>query len=333
MLDLIAELKARGLKITLYPFVMMDIPAGNSLPDPWTGAGARSCLIRGAGRITCDPAPGQAGSPDGTTTAADQVNAFFSGGADEWNYRKMVLHCASLAAAAGGVDAFLIGSELRSLTRVRAASGVYPAVNTLVSLAAEVKAIVGGRHGRHLRRRLDRIRLACRRQALRTKCAFRSMRCGARRRSTSSASTITPRSPDWRDGAGQLDRALTDNQYRLSYLAGNLNSGEGYDWYYADDAARNAQIRTPITDGSRQAVGVPAEGHLEFLVAVAPWSVLATRNRACRPCGCRSPKPIWITEIGCPAVRKGANQPSGVSRSRSRRSRMCRISPTASATI
>ena len=31
---LIAELKARGLKVTLYPFVMMDIPAGNTLPDP-----------------------------------------------------------------------------------------------------------------------------------------------------------------------------------------------------------------------------------------------------------------------------------------------------------
>ena len=49
----------------------------------------------------------------------------------------------SLAADAGGVDAFLIGSELRSLTRVRSASGVYPAVNALVTLAADVKAIVG----------------------------------------------------------------------------------------------------------------------------------------------------------------------------------------------
>ncbi len=33
-----------------------------------------------------------------------------------------------LAADAGGVDAFLIGSELKGLTRVRSASGVYPAV-------------------------------------------------------------------------------------------------------------------------------------------------------------------------------------------------------------
>ena len=55
----------------------------------------------------------------------------------------MILHYADLAASAGGVDAFLIGSELRSLTRVRSASGVYPAVDALVSLAADVKAIVG----------------------------------------------------------------------------------------------------------------------------------------------------------------------------------------------
>jgi hypothetical protein len=39
--DLIAELKGRGLKITLYPFLMMDIPAGNALADPWTGAASQ----------------------------------------------------------------------------------------------------------------------------------------------------------------------------------------------------------------------------------------------------------------------------------------------------
>jgi hypothetical protein len=38
IVNLIAELHARGVKVTLYPFVMMDIPAGNARPDPWTGA-------------------------------------------------------------------------------------------------------------------------------------------------------------------------------------------------------------------------------------------------------------------------------------------------------
>ena len=91
--DLIAELKARGLKVTLYPFLMMDIPAGNALPDPWTGAASQPAYPW-RGRITCDPAPGQAGSPDGTAAAATQVDAFFSGGADAWNYRSMILHYA-----------------------------------------------------------------------------------------------------------------------------------------------------------------------------------------------------------------------------------------------
>ena len=141
--DLIAELKARGLKITLYPFLVMDIAAGNTLTNPWTGASPQPDYPW-RGRITCDPAPGQAGSPDGTSAAATQINALFSGGSDAWNYRNMVLHYASLAVDAGGVDAFLIGSELKSLTRVRSASGVYPAVNALVTLAADVKALLGG---------------------------------------------------------------------------------------------------------------------------------------------------------------------------------------------
>ena len=55
----------------------------------------------------------------------------------------MVLHYAQLCAAAGGVDAFLIGSELRGLTRVRASDTDYPAVAALKTLAADVRAILG----------------------------------------------------------------------------------------------------------------------------------------------------------------------------------------------
>src|SRR5258707_13387250 len=62
VLHLIAELKARGLKITFYPFLMMDIAAGNALPDPWDAAAASQPAYPWRGRISCDPAPGQAGS-------------------------------------------------------------------------------------------------------------------------------------------------------------------------------------------------------------------------------------------------------------------------------
>ena len=55
---------------------------------------------------------------------------------------------------------------------------------------------------------------------------------------------------DWRDGTDHLDRqAGATSIYDLAYLAGNIAGGEGYDWYYASRADRDAQLRSPITDG------------------------------------------------------------------------------------
>jgi hypothetical protein len=303
---LIAELKARGLKVTLYPFLMMDIPAGNALPDPWSGAASQPAYPW-RGRITCDPAPGQPGSPDGTAAVAVQVDAFFNGGADAWNYRKMVLHYAALAAA-GGVDAFVIGSELKALTRVRAGSGNYPTVDALVALAQDVKAIVGPgtvvtygadwtEYGAHVVDPLAReVRFPL--DALWASPAI-------------DAVGIDYYAPlaDWRDDGGQLDLAITDSPYRTGYLAANLAAGEAYDWYYADDAARAAQIRAPITDG----LGKPwvfrqkdiwnfwSQPHVERVGGSELANPTAWVPQS---------KPIWLTEIGCPAVDKGANQPS-----------------------
>ena len=111
VVDAIRDLKARGLKVTLYPFVMMDIPAGNALPDPYGGAEQAAYPWRG--EITCHPAAGVSGSVDKTAAAGSQAAAFFgaassaqfsnagdvvhfSGGAD-WGYRRFVLHYAKLA--------------------------------------------------------------------------------------------------------------------------------------------------------------------------------------------------------------------------------------------
>jgi hypothetical protein len=304
--DLITELKARGLKITLYPFVMMDISADNALADPWTGAAAQPAYPW-RGRITCDPAPGRSGSPDGTDMAGAQVDAFFSGGTDSWTYRAMVLHYAALAAGAGGVDALLIGSELAALTRVRSASGVYPAVSALAALAADVRAIVGTgcvvtygadwtEYGAHVvDPGANEVRFPL--DALWASPAI-------------DAVGIDYYAPlaDWRDGVG-LDAALTDRPYRVSYLAGNLVAGEAYDWFYADQSARDAQMRTAITDG----LGKPwlfrqkdiwsfwSQPHYERVGGVELGVATAWVPES---------KPVWLTEIGCPAVDKGANQPS-----------------------
>ncbi len=305
--DLIGELRARGLKITLHPFVVMDIAGGNALANPWTGA-APQPAYPWRGRITCDPAPGQAGSPDGTSAAATQLDAFFSGGSDEWNYRNMVLHYASLAAEAGGVDAFLIGSEFEQLTRVRSAPGIYPAVAALVSLAAEVKALLGGgtvvtyganwtEYGAHV---VDEA-------ASEVRFPLDALWAS----SSIDVVSIDYYAPlaDWRDETNALDRALTDNMYRLDYLAGNLNSGEAYDWYYADSAARAAQNRTPITDG----LGKPwvfRQKDLWNFWSQPHYERVAGAELGAPTAWLPQGKPIWLTEIGCPAVDKGANQPS-----------------------
>ena len=302
VVHLIAELKARGIKITFYPFVVLDIPAGNLLPDPWSDGFQPPYPWRG--RITCDPAPGQPGSPQGTSAAAAQVAAFFSGGV--WNYRRMISHYANLVASAGGVDAFLIGSELRGLTRLRSGAGSYPAVDALVTLAAEVKAIVGSstvvtygadwtEYGAdvvsdsELRFPLDPL--------------WASSAIGA-----VGIDYYAPLS-DWRDEAGHLDQAQTASIYDQVYLRDNLDSGEDYDWYYASDAARAAQTRTAITDGLGKPWVFRAKDIWNW------WSNLHVERVAhaelSTPTGWvpRS-KPVWFTEVGCPAVDKGANQPS-----------------------
>lgn len=156
----IQEIKARGLRVTFYPFLLMDIPASNTLPDPYSDNASASGqpAFPWRGRITCSPAPNHAGTVDKTSAAAVQVSAFFgtaspsdfaisgetvswTGGTD-WGYRRMILHYAHLCAAAGGVDAFLISSELRGLTQIRDGATSYPAVTALKQLAADVANLV-----------------------------------------------------------------------------------------------------------------------------------------------------------------------------------------------
>jgi hypothetical protein len=319
----IVALKARGLKVTLYPFVMMDIPADNALPDPWSGAGVQP-PYPWRGRITCDPATGQPGTVDATGAAATQVAAFFGAAAPgdfgvsggqvsyagpaEWTLRRMVLHYANLAVAAGSVDAFVIGSELKALTRVRSAPGVYPAAEALAALAVDVKGVVGDEtivtyaadwteYGAHV------VDTEASEVGFPLDVVWASPGIDA-----VGIDYYAPLS-DWRDSAAHADRAVSETIYDRSYLAGNLAGGEGYDWFYADDAARVAQTRSAITDG---AFGKPWMFRVKDL-----WNWW--REPHCpRIAGAETAptawvpqsKPIWLTEVGCPAVDKGANQPS-----------------------
>ncbi len=301
----IRDAKARGLKVTLYPFLMMDVPAGNALPSPYGEASQPAYPWRG--RITCHPAAGLPGSPDKSAAAAAQVTAFVEG---EWGYRRFISHCADLAVAAGGVDAFLLGSELRGLTTIRDSLSGFPFVTKLCALAAEMRTRLGP---------------ACRI----TYGADWSEYFGHQAQDGTGdlffhldplwshpavdAVGIDNYMPlsDWRDG--DLDTGNADGfetPCDLDGLARNVAAGEGFDWYYADAADREAGRRTPITDG------LAGKPWVYRYKDIAGWWSNRHYNRvggveSATPTGWTpESKPVWFTELGCPAVDKGPNQPN-----------------------
>ncbi len=321
VIRLIAELKARGIAVVLYPFLMMDIAGDNALPNPHTGtAGQPPYPWRG--RVTCDPAPGRTGTVDGTAAAAAQVAALFGqaargdfsivdgtvayAGPAEWTLRRQVLHCAHLALAAGGVDGFIIGSEMIALTRVRGAAG-YPAVDRLVALAAEARAVLGSatkltyaadwtEYGAHVRD--NGATLGFPLDPLWASPAIDAV-----------GIDFYPPLSDWRDGTSHADVLAGRSVHDRDYLVDRVAAGEAHDWFYASDADRRAQVRSPIADGAhgkpwvyraKDLAGWWGNAHIERAAGV---ETVATAWVA------RS-KPIWLTEIGIPAVDKGTNAPN-----------------------
>jgi hypothetical protein len=295
----IVDLKARGLSVVFYPFLMMDIPGGNTLPNPYSGASGQPAFPW-RGRITCDPAPGRPDSPDATPAAETQIGAFVA------RYRGFILHYANLCAAAGGVDAFLVGSEFIGLTRIRSGAGQYPFVAALSTLATDVKAILGPaarisyaadwtEYGAHvpapgeLRFPLDSLWASAPVDFI-------------------GVDVYWPLS-DWRDGDAHLDAQLAASIHDLDYLTSRVASGEGYDWHYAGADARAAQIRAPISDGlgkpwvhrQKDFVSFWSQPHYERVGGVELAQPTAWVPQS---------KPIWITETGCPAVDRGANAPN-----------------------
>ncbi|MBV9220552.1 MAG: glycoside hydrolase/phage tail family protein [Methylobacteriaceae bacterium] len=308
----IAFLKSRGFRVGFYPFIMMDIPPGNGLPDPY--GGSQQAQFPWRGRITCSPAIGQPGTVDKTAAAATQINSFFS------SYNTMVTHYATLCVAAGGVDAFVIGSELVGLTTVRSSpgDGNFPAVQALKSLAASIKTVVGS---------------SCEVGYAADWSEYHSYRP-----SDGTNDVIFNMDPlwsdtnidfvgidnylplsDWRDTLPNADAAsgaVVANYQVLAphdkaYLQANVEGGEDYAWYYASLSDRVAQTRTPMVDTS------PAHENWVFRQKDIRnwWSYThysrpgGTRNTSPTAWSAQS-KPIWFTELGCPAVDKGSNQPN-----------------------
>ncbi|SNS42708.1 baseplate multidomain protein megatron [Tropicimonas sediminicola] len=323
VIEAIRALKAAGREVLFYPFILMEQMEGNALPDPWTGGTGQS-VLPWRGRITTSLAPGLPGSPDQTAVATDEVLEFFGEatvtdfapgsstvdmiGPQEWSFRRFILHYAHLCALAGGVDAFCIGSEMRSLTRVRGEEGSFPAVAELRRLAADVRTILGAE----------------------TKISYAadwSEYFGYQPQDGTGdvyfhldplwadpeidfigIDNYMPLS-DWRDGP---DHADVDWQsiYDVGYLRSNIAGGEGYDWYYADEAGRDAQDRVPITDGAH------GEPWVFRYKDILNWWKNRHHERigGVRQNGPTDwepeSKPIWFTELGCAAIDKGTNEPN-----------------------
>ncbi len=325
VIEAIRSMDARGLSVTFYPFILMDVPPGNTLPDPWNPAGTQPAFPW-RGRITQHPAAGIAGSPDKTAGATAQIAAFFGTaartdfsvagddvsyhGPDEWSFRRFILHYAHLCAAAGGVDAFLIASEMRGITTIRDSATNFPAVAALQALAADVRAILGS--SVKISYAADWTEYRGHQPADGSNDLFFHLDPFWADTNVNMVAIdwYAPLS-DWRDGAAHADAlAGARSIFDRDYLQSNIEGGEAYDWFYASDAARDAQTRTTITDGT---YGEPWVSRAKDMRSF--WS-LAHHNR---PGGVRavSPtawvpqsKPVWLTEIGIAAIDKGTNEPN-----------------------
>ncbi len=333
VISAIQDLKARGHSVTFYPFISMDVAEGNSLHDPYSGASGQPAYPW-RGRITCDPAPGVGGSVDKTAACATQIAAFVGAaapgdfhiaagavtysGPDEWSFRRFILHYAKLCELAGGVDAFIIGSEMRGATTLRSSASSFPFVNALVSLAADVRSVLSP--GTKITYGADWTE----HRGLQPQDGSGDVYFHLDPLWASSAidavgiDVYWPLS-DWRDGETHLDhQAGWRSIYDLDYLRSNIRGGEGFDWYYPAagatgneaSAERIAQTRLAITDG---AYGKPWIYRPKALQEWwqnhhynRPGGVEAGSPTAWAP----ESKPIWFTEVGCPAVDKGSNQPN-----------------------
>ncbi len=148
----IRDLKARGFKVVFYPFVLMTATG-----YPWRGLITASPDVSSAATSAVQAFLGSATTSEFTPDSVNLTVAY-SGSPTDYTYRRMILHYAWLCTVAGGVNLFLLGSELRGLETIRgpawtkagttdgsgAAVWDYPFVAGLQALAADVRSVFDG---------------------------------------------------------------------------------------------------------------------------------------------------------------------------------------------
>jgi len=240
------NIKGRGWRALFYPFILMDMAR-----FPWRG------------RIEADTVA-DTNTFLGTVTPAHfslvsgKVN--YTGPADEWSQRRMILHYATLLSdIMQPGDAFVVGTEMRGMSESNNAWA-----NGLVTLLADVRTILGPG-------------------------VLVSYAADWSEYQQPSLSVLWDVADfvgidnylpltDWRDG---------DEVYTIEEFQAGVEGGEYYDYFYASDADRQANIRSPITQPQFR------QKDIRYWQSVN-----------------HPTKPVWFTEFGAPAVDKGANQPN-----------------------
>lgn len=328
--EAIAEMKSRGYRVVVYPFLLMDIPPTNTLPDPYSDNAATigQPSFPWRGRITVSPAAGYAGSVDQTATAGTQIAAFtgtcvagdfgswngstipYSGPA-EWSYRRYIMHYAKLVAdLLGSGDAFMIGSEMVTLTQSRDGASSFPFVDDLVTLAADVSGILPSNV--LVSYAADWSEYHSHRPADGSNDVYFNLDplWSSANIDMISIDNYMPIS-DWRDGADHLDyQAGYKSIYLSAYLQSNIEGGEYYDWYYASDSDRTSQIRTTIADVAYSKPWVFRQKDIRNWWSNAHYNRPGGTESGSATSWTAESKPIWFTEFGCAAVDKGTNQPN-----------------------
>jgi hypothetical protein len=237
---LAAELKSRGYNVFFYPLMLMDMTA-----KPWRGD------------IGGDSA---------------QVNNFFTKNA---GYKNFILHYANLLK--DKVDAFSIGSELKALTAITDMPGNYPAVNELITLAGEVKTIMGAA----------------------TKTLY-AADWSEYHHTNGGWYHLDPlwASPNIDVIGIDAYFPLTDKpQLSISQqdIIDGWTSGEGYDWVY-QDAARTIQVPVAQEYAWKNIAWWWQNTHINPDAVQTPWVAQS--------------KPIWFSEIGYASVDGTSNEPN-----------------------
>ena len=295
-------------------------------------------------RLSCDPAWGQIGTPDAGGNAVElaaQIAAFFGGaqandialtigvddatiaasysGPAEWSYRRFILHYAHLTAQLnikqpGTVTTFIIGSGMSGMTRLRASNSPemqadYIVTEALISLMTEVRSVVGAGVEISYAADIDEygaLPLSGGRVGFPLDALWGHGDCGFVGLNAQFPLT------DWRDGVDHLDaQAGITTIYDPAYLASGVGGGELYDWTYADQAARDAQTRTPITDAVLNKPWIWRKKDLEGWWGNSHYARTAANieHASATPWGAQS-KPIRFVALMCPAVDKASNEPS-----------------------